>query len=192
VGNSKFSHKTTVKYKIQKKKKYKKIRMIDSISYHLRIGSFNGSKAGKHRIKQTRSAGPPLSRPVFFLLLLSCSSLLFPNLATCPIQTSVWKPLSNKIEHSTDGKRSAAGRGIRLAAWNAGSAFLHNKINEIEAVISKNCPHLLVISEANLHHDHDIQGVQIPNYKLLVSKTLANNDLKYSRVVMYVHDSIVA
>ena len=166
--------------------------MIDSISYRIRTGRFNGSKAGKQRIKQAKSAGPPLSRSVNFLLLISCISLVFPDLATCPIQTSVWKPLSNQLAHSTNGNRSAAGRGIRLAAWNAGSAFLHNKINEIEAVISKNRPHLLVISEANLHRDHDIQRVQIPNYKLLVSKTLANNDLKYSRVVMYVHNSIVA
>ena len=103
--------------------------MIDSISYRIRIGSFNHSNAGKQMFKQIKSVGPPLSQPVLFLLLLSCLPLVFLDLGTCPIQNYVWKPLSNKIAHSTNGNRSAAGQGIRLAAWNAGSVFLHNKIN---------------------------------------------------------------
>ena len=37
-----------------------------------------------------------------------------------------------------------------LAAWNAGNAYLENKINKIEAVVDTVKPQLLMVSEGNL------------------------------------------
>ena len=50
---------------------------------------------------------------------------------------------------------------MRLCHWNKGGAFLHNKINEIEQIISKYKPHIIGISEANFHKDHSLDDVRI-------------------------------
>ena len=108
-------------------------------------------------------------------------------------QTPAWKPLSNSIAHITFGNRKGAGRGLKLAAWNAGSSYLENKMNELEAVIESERPHILVISESNLKSSHDITNVQIQNYELFVSKTIDNSELSnISRVVIYKHDSVIS
>ena len=114
-----------------------------------------------------------------------------PQSQNCNI-SQAWMPLSNLIAHCTYGNRSGGGRGIRLAAWNAGSAFLQNKINEIELAISDSRPHILTISEANFHLGHDVENVKINGYDILFSKTLQNDNLRYSRIVVYKHESIVA
>ena len=103
-----------------------------------------------------------------------------------------WKPLSNNLAHITHGNRRSAGKGLKLSTWNAGSSYLENKINEIEAVINSIRPHILVISESNLKQSHDTTNVQLPNYELFVSKTLENNEVNNtSRVIIYKHDEIV-
>ena len=62
---------------------------------------------------------------------------------------------------------------------------------EIEQVVSTNHPHLLGISEANLKRVHDIEDVQLPEYDLILSKTMDNDQLQVSRVVCYMHQSLV-
>ena len=49
-----------------------------------------------------------------------------------------------------------------LAAWNAGNAYLENKLNEIEAVVEAVKPGLLVVSEGNFRKSVDQSTVQIP------------------------------
>ena len=69
---------------------------------------------------------------------------------------------------------------------------MENKTNDIENVISDHHPHLLGISEANLHRDHNVDNCNIEDYDLITCKTLDNINLKTSRVVVYKHTSIVA
>ena len=85
-----------------------------------------------------------------------------------------------------------ANRGINLSHWNAGSAFLENKTQEIETLISDYHPHLLGISEANLHKNHCLDNSKIVDYELITCKTLENINLRVSRVVVYKHTSLVA
>ena len=97
---------------------------------------------------------------------------------------------SNFYARYTYGNRST--RGIKLSHWNAGSAFLENKINDIENVIGNHHPHLLGISEANFHKNHCLDNCKIEGYELITSKTLNNMNLQVSRVVVYKHTSLVA
>ena len=71
--------------------------------------------------------------------------------AASPRQFSILSD-SNFYARYTYGNRN--NRGMKLSHWNAGSAFLQNKTNEIETLIADHHPHLLGISEANLHKDH--------------------------------------
>ena len=97
---------------------------------------------------------------------------------------SYWAPLpafwlSNKERNrnvrALNGNRQS--RGIKLAHWNAGSAYLANKMQEIEQVVSENHPHLLGISEANLKRGHDLDDVQLQGYDLVQFKTIDNDFL---------------
>ena len=47
----------------------------------------------------------------------------------------------NQLARAVTGNRS--NRGIKLAHWNAGSAHLHNKMDEIEQVVADLHPHVL-------------------------------------------------
>ena len=89
---------------------------------------------------------------------------------------------SNFYARYTYGNRS--NRGIKLSHWNAGSAHLENKTNEIENLISDHHPHLLGISEANLHKDHCMDNCKIEDYDLITCNTLRNESLCMSRVVV--------
>ena len=100
------------------------------------------------------------------------------------------KCTSNFYARYTYGNRS--NRFIKLSHWNAGSAFLENKINDIENVIATHHPHLLGISEANLHKNHSLDNCKIDDYEIITSKTLTNMNLQVSRVVVYKHTSLVA
>ena len=95
----------------------------------------------------------------------------------------------NKLARAITGNRS--NRGIKLAHWNAGSAHLCNKIDEIEQVVADLHPHVLGISEANFKKSHSLDDVQIQDYDIVLSKTLENERLGVSRVVCYKHQSLV-
>ena len=97
------------------------------------------------------------------------SSLLVPACSYCLSSyevTSQWSSLSNKIAHITYGNRKGSSRGMKLATWNPGSSHLPNKLNEIEIVIKKHRPHLLLVTEANLFSTHDLLQIQIQKYSL--------------------------
>ena len=96
---------------------------------------------------------------------------------------------SNFYARYTYGNR--ANRGIKLSHWNAGNAHLQNKTIDIENVIADHHPHLLGISEANLHKKHCIDNCKIDDYELITCKTLDNVNLQVSRVVVYKHKSLV-
>ena len=95
----------------------------------------------------------------------------------------------NKAVHILNGNRDR--KGIRLAHWNPGSAYLHNKMTELKLAVAEHQPHLLGISEANFKAVHDSEDVQIAEYELFFSKTLENPNLGISRVVCYKHNSLV-
>ena len=95
----------------------------------------------------------------------------------------------NKLVRSVNGNR--ANRGIKIAHWNAGSAHLHNKVNELEQVVAGLHPHVLGVSEANFKRGHYLSDVQIEDYELILSKTFENENLNISRVVCYKHNSMV-
>ena len=78
-----------------------------------------------------------------------------------------------------------------MAHWNAGSAHLHNKMTELELAVADHQPHLLGISESNFKQGHNLEDVQLPDYELLLSKTIENGNLGVSRVVCYKHNSLV-
>ena len=40
-------------------------------------------------------------------------------------------------------------------------------------------------------HDHDANKVQLPDYALVECPTISNHDMIYSRVVAYIHKSVV-
>ena len=80
--------------------------------------------------------------------------------------------------------------GVKIMHWNPGSKHLHNKLGNIESVINGYKPDILGISESNFFKHHDINDVQIDNYKLFLSDTLANENIKASRIAVYVHDDI--
>ena len=95
----------------------------------------------------------------------------------------------NQLAKAITGNRY--NRGIKLAHWNAGSAHLNNKMDELESVIADLHPHILGISEANFKKDHLLEEVQLENYDLVLSKTIENEHLGVSRVVCYKHHSVV-
>ena len=79
---------------------------------------------------------------------VTASNLVCTQLLGSSPPASSWKPLSNSLTHALNGNRSDSGRGLRLVAWNSGSAYLHNRTTEIEALLPVHKPHMLVISEA--------------------------------------------
>ena len=72
-----------------------------------------------------------------------------------------------------------------------GTGFLQTKIPEIKNIINGLHPHILGISEANLHQHHDQHLVQLEDYLLHTSSTINNSTLKTSRIAVYTHQSLV-
>ena len=95
---------------------------------------------------------------------------------------------SNKLARYTYGNKSE--KGIKIASWNKGKGHLKTKIHDIENIVSGLQPHILGITEADFHHNQDRHDVQLEDYTFITTKTLENENLKISRVVVYVHKSI--
>ena len=106
------------------------------------------------------------------------------------LAASTFSMVTNYQSKYKNGNRK--NQGIKIAHWNKGNAFLQNKMPEIENIISGLHPHIIGISEANLHHNHDQNLVQIQDYTLHTCPTLENPNLKTSRIVAYTHKSLVA
>ena len=75
--------------------------------------------------------------------------------------------------------------------WNKGSSHLENKTDDVEALIQKYHSHILGLSESNLFIRHDLSNVQLPEYILHICPTIINPVLNVSRVVVYIHKSLV-
>ena len=97
---------------------------------------------------------------------------------------------SNFYAQYTYGNRT--NRGIKFSHWNAGSAYLENKIHKVEQALDSYHSHILGVSEVNLNKYHDLNNVQIDNYDLITCETMNNVNLQYSSVVVYKHYSIIA
>ena len=95
--------------------------------------------------------------------------------AAIPLQYSILSD-SNFYARYTYGNRTNG--GIKLTHWNAGNAYLENKTNDIENLILDHHPHLLGISEANLHKDHSIDNCKIEDYDLITCRTIDNENLR--------------
>jgi hypothetical protein len=65
----------------------------------------------------------------------------------------------NQLARATTGNRR--NRGIKLAHWNAGSAHLYNKMDELEQVVADLHPHDLGVSEASFKFEHFLDDVHI-------------------------------
>ena len=108
--------------------------------------------------------------------------------------SDAWQPSSVKKVNTNFESRYKYGNkqknGIKIMHWNSGGKHLVNKMDNIESVVNGYKPHILGISEANLLKRHDVNDVQIENYKLFHSNTIFNNDIEASRVVVYVHNEI--
>ena len=122
---------------------------------------------------------------------MKCSSWDAVLVGLSPSSSSFWlsRKELNSLAKAITGNRQ--NRGLKLAHWNAGSAHLYNKMQDIEKVISDYHPHVLGISESNLKKDHDLQDVQLEEYEIITSKTLNNEQLNISRIVCYKHQSVV-
>ena len=107
-------------------------------------------------------------------------------------QVSIYNELSNfsarYLYSNIDNKKA---KGIKIAHLNKGPGFLKTKLNDIENAISSFKPHILGVSEANLMHDHDENDIQLSDYSLVKCPTILNASLKYSRVVVYIQNSMV-
>ena len=102
-----------------------------------------------------------------------------------------WDPgpkTRNKRAHITNGDRGQRGKGLTCLYWNKGPPFLTNKMLDIETIVQAHKPHILGLGEANLHHDHDVEDVQLPGYTLHVDSSIDNPNLGIAIVVVYTHN----
>ena len=105
------------------------------------------------------------------------------------LATSAFSMVTNFHSRYLYGNRRA--NGIKISHWNKGPGFLQNKTTEIKTIINDLHPHIIGISEANLHQHHDQGLVQLDDYTLHISPTINNASLKTSRIVVYTHQSLV-
>ena len=68
----------------------------------------------------------------------------------------------NKLVHMLEGNKNR--KGYKLSQWNCGSAFLENKMPELEAAVARVKPTIFCVSKSNLRSSVDHNSVQIPGY----------------------------
>ena len=105
------------------------------------------------------------------------------------LAASTFTMITNFQSKCKHGNRRAG--GIKISHWNKGPGFLQNKIPEIKNIVNGLNPHILGISEANLHQNHDHNLVELEDYLMHTCPTIDNLSLKTSRVVVYTHKSLV-
>ena len=118
---------------------------------------------------QFNATFPSLKNHPFFLQILNCLKAMM-ILHIQEVQTFPEYPgkKRNQLARATTGNRS--NRGIKLAGSgsNAGSAHLHNKMDDLEQVVADHHPHVLGISKANFNQRHSLDDVQIQEYDLVL------------------------
>ena len=83
-------------------------------------------------------------------------------------------------------------RGLKISHWNLGSAYLENKMHEIETVVADLRPHLFGVSESNYFKSQNKENVMLNDYDLITASTIDNPSLEVSEVVVYKHKSVIA
>ena len=182
-------------------------------AYRIRIGTFNQTKVSsskssfyeKRNCSTVRNSNKKrgfkcdLKILLILLLVFNWAQVGLVGSGKCQHQErgkyDIWNvghiriDVGNKYAKRTYGNKRE--NGIKIIHFNKGNGHLCNKMREIENVIDGYQPHLVGISESNFLKSHDIENVQIPNYKFIPAKTLANPNLNASRVAVYMHDSLV-
>ena len=154
--------------------------MISSQQYCISIGSFNSKTPYNRPIK--RQNKPHIQTRYVLLIsiiLIAAMGGIFAN--TNRIHMS--HKQQNKLMHIQEGNKNQ--KGYKLSQWNCGSAYLENKMTEVEAAVARIKPTVFCVSESNLRVTIDQAKVQIPGYRLFTSKTIENSALNISRVVVY-------
>ena len=108
---------------------------------------------------------------------IACNFIISYSINT--LAASTFSMISNFQSRYLHGNRRSG--GIKISHWNKGPGYLQNKMPEIKNVINGLHPHILGISEANLHHNHDQNLVQLKDYVLHTCPTLSNPLLNTSR-----------
>ena len=93
--------------------------------------------------------------------------------------------LGNKFMKITNGNVSK-----RFLHWNGGSAYLENKLDKLESLIAEEQPLVLAVSEANWRQETDVISVNLENYTCLALKAIRNENIRMSRVVVYVRKDV--
>ena len=136
-----------------------------------------------------------LSKPAFIVpgqlvqSSTSDNSSLVPHLISTSASSS-YRMITNFQSRYLHGNRK--NQGMKICHWNKGGSHLQNKMPELRNIVSGIHPHIFGVSEANLHHHHDQDLVQLNDYDLHLPHTLSNPSLKVSRIVTYTHKSIIA
>ena len=67
---------------------------------------------------------------------------------------------------------------------------MENKIEEIQQILCEKNPCFLAISEANLRDSIDNSHLLIENYELLKTKSIENENMRYSRIVIFIRRDV--
>ena len=136
--------------------------------YRMRIGCYQPSHIVSRQIRVK------VTKYYSMLTLKFCLAiclLRFPPMNCMPssfldktVTSSQWQPglmgldigLNNKVCHCINGNRSK--EGLIVASWNCGRAVMR-KIEDIKLFIEKYKPHLVAISEADLHSPNSTKRV---------------------------------
>ena len=71
--------------------------------------------------------------------------------------------MTNFYARYTYGNRSQS--GLKICHWNKSNSKMHSRMTEIKEIVSSHRPHLLGISEANIHKNQDMKVYSIPDYR---------------------------
>ena len=159
--------------------------MISIQQYRIAIASFNGKTSCNRESKQQNKSD---MKTVNILLLLLVMTAAIGGTYASINKVYLSHKQQNKLVHMSEGNINA--KGYKLCQWNCGSAYLENKMTEVEAAVARIKPTVLCISESNLRFSVDQEKVQIPGYRLFTSKTMRNPALNISRVVVYLDKNV--
>ena len=79
-------------------------------------------------------------------------------------------------------------KAVTVVHWNMGNKFWRNKVPDIQHMLQDRSPDIAFISEANIFSSDKDYELHIPNYKLIMSKTM--NRLQNSRIAALVHEKL--
>ena len=159
--------------------------MITAQQYRSAIGSFSSTTSCNREPKQQHECDNK-SKNILILSIIIVAAIGGILAHTNKVHLS--HKQQNKLVHIQEGNKNI--KGYKLSQWNCGSAYLENKMAEVEAAVARVKPTVFCVSESNLRTTVDQAKVQIPGYRLLTSKTITNLSLNISRVVVYLDSNV--